>query len=316
MLESKAVICVKLESTYGTDPTPGATDAILASDLKAEPAGKTLGRKAALPYFGGLDGINVGEAIKIAFSIELRGAGVTPNTPPRIGRLLRACNMTETIDSTPALENTKYDPNSAENGESIAIYFYKDGILHKAMGCVGTWKLEAAVNEISKISFDFTGLYASGHASSVAFPTPTFGDAAKPPIFRSASFTVHAYAALISKLSVDIGNKIAKRSDANSATGIYRYWISDREARGGCDPEVVALATFNPWSLWDATTVGALSATIGNAAGNRLIISMPNIVPDSMPKYGNREGIVAYDYNFKSNPTVSAGNNEVSLKFN
>lgn len=316
MLENKAVIFVKQETTYGVDPAPAATDAILASDLKIDIAGKSHARKAVLPYYGSLDGINVGESIKISFSVEIRGAGVTPNTPPRIGRILRACNMTETIDNTLGAENTKYDPNSSENGESVTIYFYKDGVLHKALGCVGTWKLEASVNEAGKISFDFTGLYAGDHVSNVAFPTPSFGDAAKPPLFRSAAFTIHAYAALIAKLSLDIGNKVAHRVDANSATGIYRWWLSERDVKGGCDPEVVVLATFNPWSIWDATTAGALSATIGSAAGNRLVISCPNITPDSMPKYGNREGLATYDYNFQSNPTLSAGNNEVSLKFN
>ena len=315
MLNSKAVILAKTEVTYGTDPTPvAATDAILTSKPTFKAIGAKRERDVVLPYYGKLPSINVGEGLQLSFSVELRGAGALPDTPPRIGALIRACNFIETTDSTPASENTIYAPNSAEDGEGVTLYFYIDGVLHKALGCVGTFKISAKVNEIAKIDFEFTGLYAGTHASDTAFPTPTFGDAAIPPIFRSASFSLHSYSAIIDTLDIDIANAIAKRTDANSATGIYRYFISGRDIKGGCDPEAVALATHNPWTLWDASTSGALSVTIGETSQNRCIITMPSIVPDTI-EYGEREGIVTHAHAFTSHPSLTAGNNEVSIKF-
>lgn len=316
MRQNKALILAKVETVYGTDPVPtAAANAILSSVPTIEILGAKRDRNVVLPYYGKLPPINVGEGIKITFSVELRGAGAVPSTPPRIGALIRACNFTETIDATLGLEFTKYDPNSAENGESVTIYFYRDGRLHKALGCVGSFKMSAKLNDIAKLDFEFTGLYAGAHASDVATPAPTYGDMAIAPLFRSASFTVAAYAALIDALNLDIGNKTSKRSDANTATGTYRYFISDREVKGDCDPEVVALTSFNPWSLWDASTPGALSVTIGSAAQNRCIVTMPSVVPE-IPKYGGREEILTYAYSFTSHPTLTAGNNEISIKFN
>jgi hypothetical protein len=311
----KAIILAKIESTYGTDPTPvAASDAILCSKPTFKLVGARRERDVVLPYYGKLAPINVGEGLQLSFAVELRGAGALPDTPPRIGALIRACNFTETIDSTGGSESTIYAPNSAEAGEGVTIYFYKDAVLHKALGCVGTFKISAKVNEVAKFDFEFTGLYAGTHASDDTFPTPTFGDSVIPPILRSASFSIHSYSAIIDALEIDIANAIAKRSDANVATGIYRYFIGGRDIKGSCDPEAVVLSTFNPWSLFEGSTSGALSVTIGDTSQNRCIITQPVIVPD-VPEYGEREGIVTYAYAFTAHPTLTGGNNEISIKF-
>lgn len=316
-LASRSLILAKVETTYGTDAAPtAAADAIMASKPEIEISGSAKTRDVVLPYYGKLAPINVGEAINLKFSVEARGSGAA-GTAPRISALLRACNMTMT---TNAGVSNILDPNSAQDGESATIYFYRDGLLHKALGCVGTWKLTMKTNEIAMFDFEFTGLYAAGHASTVAFPSNiTYdGPAVPPPIFRSAAFNlwgIGAANAIIESLSVDIGNVVSKRPDANAASGMRRYFISDREAKGECDPEVVALATYNPWALWDSVTAGAITATIGNAAGNRLLIDMPNVVKD-LPKYGERETALTYGVSFVAKPTLAAGNNEVKLTFN
>ncbi|TAN61048.1 hypothetical protein EPN18_07370 [bacterium] len=317
MLENKAIMLAKIEGTYGTDaaPTPTA-NAILCSAPQIEIIGKAITRNQVIPYYGALAKINIGEGIKVSFEVEVRGAGAVPSTPPRIGALLRACNFTETIDATPGAEFSKYDPNSLENGESVTIYFYRDGVLHKVLGCVGAFKLSAKLNEQAKIAFTFTGLYAGTHASDTAFPSPTFGDAVLPPIFRQAAFSIIGYSADIEKLTLDVANDVKPKKSVNgTASGVSRYFVANRAVKGDCDPAAVALATFNPWAQFDASTAGALSATIGSAAQNRLIVTMPNVIPDT-PKYATREGIVAYGYPFTAHPTMTTGNNELSLKFN
>lgn len=315
--EDKAVLLAKNEATYSVDAVPtAAANAILTSPVTIELLGSRKTRNAVLPYHGTLPPINVGEGIKIGYSVELRGAGTTPNTPPRIGALIRACGFTETINNTPGSEAATYDPNSSEASESVTQYFYRDGRLHKVLGCVGTFKIGMKTNEIATMDFEFTGLYGGpAQITDTAMATPTFGDAAKPPILRSASFTIQGYAALIEALNLEIGNKIAKRTDANSSTGIYRYFIQGRDVKGDCDPEVVALSTFNPWSQWDQSTEGALSVTVGSTAGNKCVISSPKIVPDII-KYGAREGILTYAYPFTAHPSLTAGNNEIQIKFN
>ncbi len=316
-LANRSLILAKVETTYGTDAAPTATaDAIIASKMEIEIVGSPKTRDVVLPYYGKLAHINVGEAIKLKFSVEARGSGAA-GTAPRISALLRACNMTMT---TNAGVSNVFDPNSSQDGESVTIYFYRDGVLHRAFGCVGTWKLTMKTNETAMFDFEFTGLYASTHASAVTFPSSITYDAPTvlPPIFRSAAFNMYgigAANAIIENLSVDIGNVISKRPDANAASGMRRYFISDREAKGECDPEVIALATYNPWTLWDSATAGAITATIGSSAGNRILVDMPNVVKD-VPKYGDRETMLTYGISFVAKPTLTAGNNDVRLTFN
>lgn len=316
-LSNRSLILAKIEVTYGTDSAPTvAADAIIASKPEIEIVGSAKERDVVLPYYGRLAHINVGEAIKIKFSTEARGSG-TAGTAPRIGALLRACNLTMT---TNAGVSNVFDPNSSQDGESITIYFYRDGVLHRALGCVGTVKLTMKANEIPMFDFEFTGLYASTHASSIAFPTGITYDAPSvlPPIFRNAEFNlwgIGAANAIIENLSVDLGNVVSNRRDANAESGMRRYFISGRETKGECDPEVVSLATYNPWTLWDAVTAGAITATIGNTAGNRILITMPNVVKE-VPAYGDRETMLTYAISFVAKPTLAAGNNEVRFTFN
>jgi len=315
-LTSRALILAKVETTYGVDAAPVVgSDAIITTKPEFTIEGGARERDVVLPYYGKLPPINVGEGLKITFSVEVRGSG-TAGTAPRIGALLRACNFTQTV--TPGSQ-VDYDPNSAQDGESITIYFYLDGVLHKLMGCVGTFKIVAKANDPAKFEFEFTGLYAGTHPSTVAFPSPTYeAPTLVPPIFRSAAFNLWGIGetnAIIENFSVDIGNEIKRRADANVASGIRRYFIGNRIIKGECDPEVIALGTYNPWTLWDATTAGVITATIGNTAGNRVVVSMPNVVKD-IPAYGDRESVAIYTIPFTAHPTLTAGNNEIKLRFN
>ncbi|MFA4871376.1 MAG: phage tail tube protein [Pedobacter sp.] len=315
MLESRALILAKIEATYGTDSAPViATDAILTSKPTVEIIEETKAREVVLPYMGKLKDIPLGVGVKISFSVEVRGSG-TAATPPRIGAILRACGFTQTLVVGPPAYVT-YDPNSAQDIESNTVYFYLDGLLWKALGCVGnSCKLTMKTNEIAKFDFELTGLWGGvASITEVAFPSPTFGDSITPPILRSATFTIDTYAAIIESIETNLANTIIKRASANTSTGILRYSRIAREISGSCDPEVVALATYNPLTTWEAGTTGAIAVTVGNTTGNRLIVAIPNAMKKA-PKFGAREGIVTYAIEFSANPTMVAGNTEVQFKF-
>ncbi len=311
-LEEKQLILAKQEVVYGTDPTPTVGDnALLTGKVSIEIADASRERKVMLPYFGSLQKVPLGEGVKISFPVEVRGSG-TATTPPRIAALLRAANLTESIGGS----YVDYDPNSSTDGESCTIYFYQDGILWKVLGCMAeSIKLSAKANDIATLEFSMVGLWG-GKASitDVAFPAPTFeATSIKPPIFKSATFTVHTYAGVISSLEMTIKNKIAKRLSANSANGILRYSVVGREVEGSIDPELVALASFNPFDLWEDGDAGTIVATIGSAAGNQFVITLSNTVL-TPPKLGGREGMATYALAFTAHPTLAAGNGEVKIR--
>jgi len=311
-LEEKQLILAKVETTYGSDPTPTVSaNALLTGKVNIEIVDASRERKVMLPYFGSLQKIPLGEGVKISFSVEVRGSG-TATTPPRVAALLRAANLTETIGAS----YVDYDPNSSTDGESCTIYFYQDGILWKVLGCMTeSIKLSAKANEIATLEFSLLGLWG-GKASitDTSFPSPTYeATSIKPPIFNSATFTVHSYAGIISNFEVTIKNKIAKRLSANATNGILRYSIVGREVEGSIDPELVALSSFNPFDLWEDGDAGTITATIGSSAGNKYVITLSDTVI-APPKLGGREGMATYALSFTAHPTLSAGNGEIKIR--
>ena len=216
--------------------------------------------------------------------------------------------MTHT--NVPATSDS-YDPNSDLESaqDSVTIYFYQHNICHKVTGCLGTPSLEGKATEYGKIKFEFTGLYVGPVDENI--PAATFNPTL-PPKLVSASFALGAYAAIIESFNVALGNEIARRPSANAATGILSYFIKERSVTGEIDPEAVALATWNPWTLWANSTSGALTITFGSAAGNRCVVSGPKVLLDSV-KYAERESLLSY-----STPlifTPDAGDDEVRLLF-
>lgn len=100
MFKNKALILAKIESVYGTDPTPTtAANAILCDLPEIDFVFRKLDRLNVKPFLGNRAAVNVGEALKIKFATEVKGSGdSTPDTPPEIGVLFKGCNMTETVD--------------------------------------------------------------------------------------------------------------------------------------------------------------------------------------------------------------------------
>ena len=307
MLKNRAVILAKAESTYGTDPTPSpTTDAILCETPVVDPVGRKIERNFVRPYFGALPPLNVGEAVKATITAELKGSG-TAGTAPEIGPLLAGCGMDETVV---AATSVTYKPNSGST-KSITIYFYRHNILHHIHGARGTWSLDVKAAEYAKLKFEFTGLYA-GPVDGTMPSSPTF-NATIPPRFLSALFSFNSYAATIESLKFVYGNTIAKRMDANSATGILEYFVKERKVTGDFDPEMVAVATHDFFADWAASTAANLTATFGSAAGNKCVIDAPHAVLDVM-KYGNRENQLTLTAPFIATPS-STGDDEITLAF-
>jgi hypothetical protein len=306
-LANKGVLLAKIETAYGSDPTPTPqANSIRAEGIKIEAVWKKMTRNFMQPYMGQRKVVNIGEGIKLTFKTELKGSGTKGNAP-EAGPLFRACNYTQSLTA-----NTKadYDPNSLlDSAESITIYFYLDGLLHKAVGCRGTCSLEGKAGEYGYLSWEFTGIFAGPTDDSN--PTPTW-DAVVPPRLIAASFAYDTYAAVIESLKIAMGNEITRRPSANAATGILQYMIKDRKPTANIDPEVVTLATKSFWTLMTASTESALTCTWGSADGNKVIVAAPKCMLDDL-KYGERENILTHDIPLILTPNT--GNDELQFSF-
>lgn len=93
----KKAILAKIESVYGTDPTPtGAANAILALDVDVTPLqAEPLRRGILRPFLGQTPAVLVGLHAQLSFGIEFAGSGAA-GTAPKYGPLLRSAAMAET----------------------------------------------------------------------------------------------------------------------------------------------------------------------------------------------------------------------------
>lgn len=107
LAQRKRVILVKPESTYGSDSSPAAADAVLCSNLNLSPLeGASVSRDFIRPYFGSAGDIRVENFGKLTFDVELAGSGTAGNAPAW-GHLLKSCNFSETLTAAPITDTAQ-----------------------------------------------------------------------------------------------------------------------------------------------------------------------------------------------------------------
>ena len=304
LLQRKRTILAKIETTYGTDPTPtGAANAILIRNLNITPQETDLvSRDLVRPYFGNFQQLPAAIHASVDFEVEIAGSGAA-GTAPAYGPLLRACALSETIS---AGVSVVYAPVSAAM-ESVTIYFNVDGVLHKMTGARGTVAIDLTVKALPVYKFKFTGLY--GAVADAAAPTPTYTAFQLPlPVnnANTSAFSLHGYAGVLSQFSLDMAATPVFRS----LVGGEAVLITDRKPAGQVTIEAVPVGTKDFWTIAQNGTSGALSITHGTVAGNKVTIAAP-AVQLTKPMYQDMDGVAMLQMGLIVNP--SSGNDEFSI---
>lgn len=306
LLSRKKIVLAKIETTYGTDPTPtGAANAILVRNLSLTPQDADfVDRNLIRPYLGRSQQIPAGIRAMLEFEIELAGAG-TAGTAPGWGVLMRACGHSETVS---AGVSVTYAPVSS-GFESATLYFNVDGVLHKLTGCRGTMSLQMNVKQIPVIKFTLTGIYNA--VTDTAAPTPTYTAFQTPlPVtnVNTTPFTLHSYSAVMSELTMDLSAQIVHRTLVG---GSEQVLFTDRQPQGQITIEATTVAAKDWWAAAKNSTLGGLSVTHGTAAGNKVTLSSSN-VQLTKPTYTDMDGVQMLQFGINYIPS-SSGNDEYSL---
>ncbi len=302
----KRLLRAKIESTYGTDPTPAGTDAVLVRSLEVTPLqSDVVERELIRPYFGNFEQLLANQHVEITFEVELAGSG-TAGTAPKWGPIFRACGMGETIVASTSVT---YAPVSSSL-ESCTIYFDNDGILHKITGCRGSYSMTCEVNEIPVISFTMMGIYNA--PTDTALPTATYTDQASPLLFRTgntSSFSIFSYSGILQSISLDMANETVYRELIGATKEVL---ITDRKPAGEVVVEAVSLATHDFFTDATSTSTGGLSFTHGTSAGNIVAFSSPQ-TDLGAPSYSDQDGIQMITLPYTATP--SSGNDELTFTF-
>ena len=304
LIKKRSAILAKIESVYGTDPTPDTSDGVLVEELSPGQTTEYIERNPVKGTYGSLPGLigrNIGT---LSFQCELKGSGAA-GTAPEYGVLLRSCGMGETI--VPATSVT-YAPVST-GFESCTIYAYMDGKLRKYTGCRGTYTIDMSVGQRAMITFNMTGTYEESDAALVS---PTL-DATTPVKLTSAAFSFESYSAVVSSVSIDAGMEVITPDNINSSSGYGEVSIVNRAMTGSCDPEQTLVATRDWQTKFLAGTESALAILACNgSAGNICNITAPICVATDLQD-GDRDGIMTYDLPFSMNENT--GDDEISIAF-
>ncbi len=307
LLTRKRVILIEAESSYGSDPTPSATDVVLVRDLSITPqSSDVVNRDVVRPYLGASQQLLANTRVECTFSVELAGSG-TAGTAPRYGSALKACGFSETISSGTSVT---YEPISA-SFSSVTIHYNVDGVRHVVTGCRGTFVINAAVGEIPSIDFTFTGIYNA--PSDAALPSVTYGNQATPLIFKNGNttnFQLLSYAGALMNFSMDVGNSLVYRELVG---GTKEVLITDRAANGSVTIEAPTLSQKDYFTaaLTDST-LGNLAFLHGTTAGNKVQLTSSKVDIGDVA-YGEADGVTMLEIPYTLVP--SAANNELSLIF-
>lgn len=256
LLTRRRVIAAKIETTEGVGEAITAADAgLLVADVKFDIDFKQNERNVVLDTLSNLSPTIGTRSVSITFKAELKGAGAiyTPLVKPAIGIYLQACGMAETLDTTdPAAPIVDYLPASY-GIPSLTIWVYEDGLVKKAAGCRGTFKISGKVGECVFADFTFTGVYVS--TSDLPIISPSF-EASMPPVLMGTAITTNlspnetSFAPVAESFGFDIGNSVNLRSSISAVNGFTNAMITSRKPTGTINPEATLIATNDAITTW------------------------------------------------------------------
>lgn len=307
-------ILAKIQPTRGMDALPtGAADALLVSSPTCDYTYNNVDRDNIRAYLGASEQLAGTRYVTLSFDVEISGSG-TPGVAPAWGKLLRGCAIAEV-----AVPGERVEYNPITNGfEALTIYYYADGVVHKALDCMGNVELMMEEGSIPKFKFSFTGVdggtvaEANPNQSLAEWKTPlviTNGNTASVNLGGTyADGEVTGGSVFCSRgLTLNLGNdaKFTSMLGPCSGTDIY-----DRQATGSLQLDLGAADEVAAYQAVAANTLTSMSLLHGNAAGAKVLVFAP-AVQRINPKHTDFEGRVLLGVDLRLTPV--AGNDELRI---
>lgn len=203
----------------------------------------------------------------------------------------------------------KYSPVS-DNFESLTLYAYFDGMLHKVTGARGTFSIEAQAGGYGTINFEFTGQYVA--PVDAAMPVNSVFETTQPPVIELARLNVNHWPAIVDVFSFTQNNEINYRPDQNSPDGYRGVNLTGRNPQGGIDPEAELVADFDFWSQLSTAQEMLFQMRAGQTDGNVIWMVAPEVQYTGLT-YQDRTGTRVLDAGLQF--TRQFGNDEFLMVF-
>lgn len=306
-------VMAKIETTYGVDAAPtGVANAMLVSEVTHEYLYSNVDRTLIKGHMGSdaqLPGVRF---VQLGLNVELSGAGAA-GTAPAWGVLAKSCAMAETITAGSRVE---YSPVTTSK-QSCTIYYQLDGVLHKALGCMGTVQLAMGVGERPMLNFTFTGL--DGGLAEAANTAQTLTAWKAPQVITDINSDglklggTYGAGAITGGtpyasrgISLDLGNEV-KRLDT---LGLLEVDIDNRSITGQIQLELTAANEVSFITDINDIALTSLSFEHGTAAGSKVMLFAPS-VQRTNPKRVTYEGRPHMTFELRVLPL--AGNDDLRI---
>lgn len=265
-------ILAGIESSYGTDPTlDPSNNAIETTGLQITPLeSDTIDRNLDTDQVGNTEAILTGKRVSCSFQVELTGGG-TAGTEPPWGVLLRACGFAETVN---AGTDVTYDMvDDLDTVESVYMYIYWVGKLHKLEGARGTVSISWPSRDVARFSFNFTGLFTA--VSDQDIPSAADYSAFQDPTEvgnTETTFTLGGFSPEMESLELDLGYPV----NFITRVGHESVELGNPEPSGQMTIKTPALTDYDYFANAGGSPVSA-TLTQGTTAGNIVETSIANV---------------------------------------
>lgn len=280
----------KIETTYGTDPTPaGGTDDVLTYDsaVKAAVVADSLEFVSeGSTSFTHQSDVITKRVCQVRFKALFQGSGTRGslvNGYTGLGACLQACGMTQTVTGATSIVLA---PSAISALKSVTVYARHGAFVHKVTGCVGNVVMRGTPRTGLECSFDMRGLYVAPVAVASLFSGWTGGTKLALP-FLGVGLAINNGSAMLpapvgKSFTFDRGIQMEDIDNFNSSTGHEATIVTDArptlEIVMAKDDYASQSITYDEWFTdWFSAgpTTHAVSLTLGATSGNTAAFSFP-----------------------------------------
>lgn len=292
-------------AAYGVDAAPtAAANAILCRGVTPQPlVAEFVERSLLRASLGNMGQVNVANHSECEFEVELQSSG-NAGTAPKWGPLLRGCGFSETIL---AGTSVTYAPVSTGQ-ESLTIYYYVDGLLHKLTGARGDVSFGLSAKGIPVMKFKFVGLYSAPSDAAVpvnadfsGFIDPLAVNKTNTPVL-----TLHGQSVNMQSFDINLSNNVIFRALVKEES----IYITDRKPAGTMTFDMTSIAEKDWFTTTITGALAPLSMVHGKVPGKIVEISGPKVQVTN-PQYQESDGIVMLNAALQFQP--DAGNDELVI---
>lgn len=205
-----------------------------------------------------------------------------------------------------------YTPVSA-NFESLTIYMYYDGTLHRLTGCIGNVVFTATAGQYGMAAFTFTGQYID--PDDQPLPLTAIFEPSVPVQCELAQLQIgNAKNIPAQSFNIDMGIQVNPRDSVSDPDGYKGVLYSSRDPKGGANPEMEYESVEPYWRNMAKASLLRFYGRVGSI-NNNIVSFLSNTIQLTNNSYAARNTQRVYDLSFELKLDAFTGDDEIRIVF-